>query len=1049
MKEPEKPENEPERLKDLEDHQLVGLEEDEDYDFITSMASRICGTKISLITLVTEHKQWFLSHHGLDLRETPRDYSFCAHAIGYPGEPLIIEDARKDERFHDNPLTTDEPHVVFYAGVPLVSTNGFPLGTLCAIDDSPKKLNTFQLQQLQKLAKQTAKLFENNKIKNELKHLNGELKKKNQLLEVTQEANQLGTWEMDARSGEMTWSQIVYDIHEVKNDFKPQKDDAIAFCHPDYREALSDSLNNCITHDIPFDLVCQMTTAKEKLIWVRVTGRKVGHKLIGGFQDITYVKHEENKYKSIVEGTNVGTWEWNVQTGETVYNERWAEIVGYTLAELAPVSIETWKRLAHPDDLRKADHVMKDSLKNRTDCFENEIRMKHKAGHWVWVFTRSKVFEWTPEGKPLMMYGTHLDITNRKKEEEIRNELINRFKHLGDQVPGIIYQYKLLSDGTSRFPYASSGIKDIFGLTAEEVEQDATPVFSVLHPDDLEHIKASIRESAEKMTLWKETFRVRSPEEDTIWVEGNATPQKQDDDSILWHGFVQDITDQKRDHDELIYNKNLLESLYDQSPIGIALNDFETGDFIDVNNKLLEPSGYSKEEFLSLNYWDLTPKTFERLEFKALHQLKSKGSYDAFEKEMTRKDGTRYPVAIQGFMIKDANGKKLIWSFIRDISHEKESERKQQEAISNLQAILNASKQVSIIATDTKGKITLFNSGSEKLLGYKDEEMLGKYEPWLINHPDELENLSKDLLEKYNRKLNGFDAFVYEAKIGEPSTKEWTYIKKDGSTFPVLLSVNTIIDHDNEIVGYLSVATDISKLKKVEREIKSLLDITNEQNERLRNFAHIVSHNLRSHSSGISGILKIIQRDHPDIYKNELVKHLSMGAENLRKTVDDLTEIFKVNLSKDDTSEVDLNEILVKNIESLNMQIKQANIEIINETPVGLKVTGVPAYLDSIVLNMITNAIKYKSDQRQSYLKIYTKEDRNMVTIFFEDNGLGIDLKKHGDKLFGMYKTFHQHDDSRGLGLFITKNQIVSMGGKIDVESKVNVGTTFKIVLPK
>lgn len=98
---------------------------------------------------------------------------------------------------------------------------------------------------------------------------------------------------------------------------------------------------------------------------------------------------------------------------------------------------------------------------------------------------------------------------------------------------------------------------------------------------------------------------------------------------------------------------------------------------------------------------------------------------------------------------------------------------------------------------------------------------------------------------------------------------------------------------------------------------------------------------------------------------------------------------------------------------------------------------------------MITNAIKYRSEERSGYLKIHANVEESMISISFEDNGLGIDLKKHGDKLFGMYKTFHNHDDSRGVGLFITKNQIESMGGKIDVESEVNVGTTFIIALPK
>jgi GAF domain-containing protein len=125
------PGNEIERIKELDSYQILDQTEDDDYDFITSMASQICGTKISLISLVANDKQWFLSHHGLETRETPREYSFCAHAILIPDQPFIVEDVRKDVRFSDNPLSTGHPHFIFYAGIPLVSPNGFPLGTLC------------------------------------------------------------------------------------------------------------------------------------------------------------------------------------------------------------------------------------------------------------------------------------------------------------------------------------------------------------------------------------------------------------------------------------------------------------------------------------------------------------------------------------------------------------------------------------------------------------------------------------------------------------------------------------------------------------------------------------------------------------------------------------------------------------------------------------------------------------------------------------------------------------------------------------------------------
>ncbi|MBY0486748.1 MAG: hypothetical protein K2P85_06125 [Flavobacteriaceae bacterium] len=113
MKKPEIPKNEIERLKELESYQIIGEMEDFDYDFLTQMASEICGTKISLISLITDEKQWFLSHNGLETRETPKEFAFCAHAINRPEEVFVIEDSRKDERFYDNPLVTGDPNVIF------------------------------------------------------------------------------------------------------------------------------------------------------------------------------------------------------------------------------------------------------------------------------------------------------------------------------------------------------------------------------------------------------------------------------------------------------------------------------------------------------------------------------------------------------------------------------------------------------------------------------------------------------------------------------------------------------------------------------------------------------------------------------------------------------------------------------------------------------------------------------------------------------------------------------------------------------------------------
>lgn len=154
MKIPKKPENEKQRLEALYSYSILDTLPEEDFDNLTAISAEICQTPISLVSLVDKDRQWFKSHHGTDAKETPRDHAFCGHAINEPNELFIIEDARSDDRFADNPLVTGDPHIIFYAGIPLVNENGLALGTLCVIDNKPKQLSPTQKDALKALARQ-------------------------------------------------------------------------------------------------------------------------------------------------------------------------------------------------------------------------------------------------------------------------------------------------------------------------------------------------------------------------------------------------------------------------------------------------------------------------------------------------------------------------------------------------------------------------------------------------------------------------------------------------------------------------------------------------------------------------------------------------------------------------------------------------------------------------------------------------------------------------------------------------------------------------------
>ncbi|HLO71601.1 MAG TPA: PAS domain-containing sensor histidine kinase, partial [Flavipsychrobacter sp.] len=349
--------------------------------------------------------------------------------------------------------------------------------------------------------------------------------------------------------------------------------------------------------------------------------------------------------------------------------------------------------------------------------------------------------------------------------------------------------------------------------------------------------------------------------------------------------------------------------------------------------------------------------------------------------------------------------------------------------------------------TDAKGVITSFNVGAENLLGYSREEMVHLKTPQIIHLAEEMEVRGKELSEKLGKTVQHFDVFTELAKVQQYETREWTYVRKDGTKFPVQLTVTAVREKD-EIVGYLGIAADISEIKRVEREIKSLLDVTNAQNERLRNFAHIVSHNLRSHSGNISILLDLFLQENEEKAEDELLKNLLQSANNLRDTIVHLNEVVVMNNSVDENLKpIHLRSVVDAAIQNVRAIAQDKNVRIENNVDAALYVEGVDAYMDSIVLNFLTNGIKYKSAERDAYVRVQAVVKDGYAELEFADNGIGMDLKRIKHKLFGMYKTFHGNSDARGIGLFITKNQVEAMGGRIDVESEENKGTSFKVYL--
>jgi PAS domain S-box-containing protein len=262
------------------------------------------------------------------------------------------------------------------------------------------------------------------------------------------------------------------------------------------------------------------------------------------------------------------------------------------------------------------------------------------------------------------------------------------------------------------------------------------------------------------------------------------------------------------------------------------------------------------------------------------------------------------------------------------------------------------------------------------------------------------------------------------------------------------LSISAIHDSNGKVEHHVYQLDDITQLKTANQEISVLLDKSRDQNNRLLNFANIVSHNLRSNSANLSMLLNIIELEHKSELDAELLSMLKEGIGGLEKTIENLNEVVQVQTNtSNQTKSIDLCAAVDQSIKNIKILILESDVTINNEIPKGITVKAVPAYLDSILMNLLSNSIKYRSLKRDSIVDLSAKMNNGYTYIEVKDNGLGMDMNTMGDKLFGMYKTFHGNEDAKGLGLFLTKSHINSLGGSIHVESAVDEGTTFKIKL--
>lgn len=363
--------------------------------------------------------------------------------------------------------------------------------------------------------------------------------------------------------------------------------------------------------------------------------------------------------------------------------------------------------------------------------------------------------------------------------------------------------------------------------------------------------------------------------------------------------------------------------------------------------------------------------------------------------------------------------------------------KKEEERLKLLETVITQTKD-SVIITEanetSKGipKILYVNPAFTTLTGYKPEDVIGKTANVFMNKT----SLRYDF-KKISQALKKKEEISFETiNLNKNKEEYWTNI-----------SMIPITNKDNEHSHWISIQRDISKEKEREKEREQLISELTQNNKDLKQFSYITSHNLRAPLSNLTGLLNLIE-DIPveDEELKEIINGFSKSTNQLNETINDLVKVIIIK----DSPSIDKEQVVIKDVfenifNQLSFLINAKKPIIKMDFEKAETIFTNKSYFESILLNLMTNSLKYKDEVRKLKIEISSKVKENKTIITFKDNGIGIDLERNKDKIFGLYQRFHDYADSKGLGLYLVKSQVESMGGTISVESEVDKGTSFKI----
>ena len=770
-----------------------------------------------------------------------------------------------------------------------------------------------------------------------------------------------------------------------------------------------------------------------------------------------HLNKERQRLADIIEATHVGTWERNVQTNELWVNERWAEIMGFSLAELEPMTLATWVDLLHPKDLEAAKKEAFSVYHRKKQYYSVECRMKHKNSHWVWVHARGKVISWTEEGKPLMMSGTIADITERKQAEEILRDNEEQFRAMFESHDAIML---LIDPENGKIIRANQGAERFYGYTAAEIQSMRIQQINQLDNDAIASEMAHAK--TQKRNYFNFLHRLATGEIRNVEVHSSPIPFN---GKTILFSIIHDVTDRKLAEEALRESFMRYEELVSNVPVGVYvfwIRGNGHSEFEYVSDRWCEIHQLKREDVLAdvmkannLVHPDEQDDFLLRNQASFRHQIPF-----IWEGRFFTGEGSLRWLHIESTPVVFDNGDIRWFGVTADITDRKLAEEALLASKEKLETLSNniPNGMVYQMVVDPQGNrsFTYVSAGVKRLQGFTPAEVLNNSH---ILYDQFLEDDRQKLIEAEEQAFSTLEPFSCEARIRKPGGEiRWVQ-------FQSALSKNP----DGSIVAD-GIAIDITEHKIAEEKLQDYTNLLEEKNlaldvaaqeaeranEAKNRYLSHMNHEMRTPLNGFMGFLELMEETRLDEQQQEFMHLMKQSSSHLLNIVSNVLDHAKI-----EAGQMRLDNRIFNLVEEIGTALaplrslarqKSVHLEIEMDKNLPRQVKGDPDRLRQIILNLGGNGVKF-TEKGQVRIAIRCPEstiEEHLLKLVVEDSGSGMTE----EVLKNLFQPFYQGDDGSspqskgtGLGLSITRELVELMGGEIQVDSTLNVGTRVEVSL--